>query len=191
MFLENPLFFGGGRLIYRFEEVSALEEELQLVRSHVDDLQSKLCVGLEIENHLKKKVRELEKKKIFFDKMLTNNIVGLHHQHSLQRLHIRQMLQEESSYFNSVVDAIDERLRLLTDNGGKGLSVEDMKLDKSECSESIPKTYPGFSAASERIQGELPAIANNKNDDASKALAQALKEKVATLLLLSQQETFT
>ncbi|KAI4375941.1 hypothetical protein MLD38_013753 [Melastoma candidum] len=171
-----------------FKYISALEEELQLVRSSVDDLQSKLRVGLEIENHLKKKVRELEKKKIIFDKMLTNNLVGLRHQHSLQRMHIKQMLQEESSYINSVVDAIEERMRLLTDNGGKGLSVEDMKLDTSECSESITRTYPGFGAASERIKHELPAIANNKNEDASKALAQALKEKVATLLLLSQQE---
>ncbi|XP_022763528.1 putative ciliary rootlet coiled-coil protein 2 isoform X8 [Durio zibethinus] len=43
--------------------ISSLEEELARVRSFVDDLQSQLRVGLEIENHLKKKVRELERKK--------------------------------------------------------------------------------------------------------------------------------
>lgn len=81
--------------------------------------------------------------------MLTNNLVGLRHQHSLQRMHIKQMLQEESSYVKSVVDEIEERIRKLTENRGKGLSIEDMKLDINECSESITKTYPGFSAASE------------------------------------------
>ncbi|XP_012093139.1 meiosis-specific nuclear structural protein 1 isoform X3 [Jatropha curcas] len=41
--------------------ISALEEELEKVRKSVDNLRSKLRVGLEIENHLKKRVYELEK----------------------------------------------------------------------------------------------------------------------------------
>jgi len=42
--------------------VAALEGELGKVKNTVDNLQSKLRVGLEIENHLKKRVRALEKK---------------------------------------------------------------------------------------------------------------------------------
>ncbi|KAB1224755.1 hypothetical protein CJ030_MR1G017662, partial [Morella rubra] len=49
--------------------ISALEEELETVRKSMDNLQSKLRMGLEIENHLKGKVRELEKNK--------SNIPGL------------------------------------------------------------------------------------------------------------------
>ncbi|KAK9107879.1 hypothetical protein Syun_023890 [Stephania yunnanensis] len=44
--------------------IFALEQELQTLRSHVDNLQSKFQMGLEIELHLKKNVRKLEKREV-------------------------------------------------------------------------------------------------------------------------------
>ncbi|OWM79160.1 hypothetical protein CDL15_Pgr003331 [Punica granatum] len=164
---------------------SALEEELHSVRNSMDNLQNKLRVGLEIENHLKKRVRELEKNKIASDKIIRNSLAGLRHHHSLQRVQIMNILEEEKSHIKSMISVIEEKIRQV--NGCREMDVECspsiVKLDENYCTDRGTIDV-GIAMAPEKIDTYL---AESKGDP-SEALAQALQEKVAALLLLSQQE---
>ncbi|XP_030522777.1 uncharacterized protein LOC115735596 isoform X2 [Rhodamnia argentea] len=168
--------------------ISALEEELRLVRNSVDDLQNKFRVGLEIENHLKKKVRELEKKRVGLEKMVRNVIVGLHQQYSLHRIHIKHILEEENSRMKATVNVIKERLSEFNQRKLEGQPVSFVKLEEYGCPDIHPKTDAAFPAVSEESATGFPDSGADRKIDASDALAQALQEKVSALLLLSQQE---
>ncbi|KAL5563418.1 hypothetical protein UlMin_033165 [Ulmus minor] len=91
--------------------ISSLEEELERARKSVDNFQNKLRMGLEIENHLKMKVRELEKKNILANAMIKDGIAELWHYHSQCRVHITSLLDDGRSHIKSVVDLIDEKIR--------------------------------------------------------------------------------
>ncbi|KAK3412273.1 hypothetical protein EUGRSUZ_I01054 [Eucalyptus grandis] len=168
--------------------ISALEEELQLVRNSVDDLQNKFRVGLEIENHLKKKVRELERKKMGVEKMVRNVIVGLRQEYSLHRSHIKHILDEENFHMKATMNVIKERLSEVNQRKLEGQPINFVKLDKNGCPDLHPKTDAAFHAVSEESNTGFPDIRVDRKIDASDAFAQALQEKVSALLLLSQQE---
>lgn len=168
--------------------ISALEEELQLVRNSVDDLQNKFRVGLEIENHLKKKVRELERKKMGVEKMVRNVIVGLRQEYSLHRSHIKRILDEENFHMKATMNVIKERLSEVNQRKLEGQPINFVKLDKNGCPDLHPKTDAAFHAVSEESNTGFPDIRVDRKIDASDAFAQALQEKVSALLLLSQQE---
>ncbi|XVF01397.1 hypothetical protein REPUB_Repub04eG0085700 [Reevesia pubescens] len=164
--------------------ISSLEEELERVRSSVDDLRSKLRVGLEIENHLKKKVRELERKKISSDKMILNMVTELHHYHSQHRIEIMNLLDMERSHIKRFVDVVEEKVSQF-DPRGKNVQ-SDLKPDEYERADLHISIDAKAELVSKRDMLDL-SIAERK-DDTSEALAQALQEKVAALLFLSQQE---
>ncbi|KAK4784633.1 hypothetical protein SAY86_019001 [Trapa natans] len=150
-------------------------------------------MGLEIENHLKKKVCELEKKKIASDQMFRNSLTGLRHHHSFHRMQIVNILEEEKSHIKSMFSMIEGKIKQI--NGCKETDSEHSsdatKLDENyytdrESTEAELSMAPEISVAGIRLKSDLD-LADSKCDE-SKALAQALQEKVAALLLLSQQE---
>ncbi|XP_010530702.1 PREDICTED: spindle pole body component 110 [Tarenaya hassleriana] len=171
--------------------VAALEGELRKIKSTVDSLQSKLRVGLEIENHLKKKVRELEKKNIFADKLILNGIAGLRHYHSQQRACIMNLLNEEGQHIRSFSETLEEKF-------GQFLSAmiqdsvprqPDVKPNEDECRDVHMTTVVESDQITKLGETALPKeLAENKVDASDEALTQALQEKVAALLLLSQEE---
>ncbi|XWS54674.1 hypothetical protein CRYUN_Cryun10bG0108700 [Craigia yunnanensis] len=164
--------------------ISSLEEELERVRSSVDDLRNKLRVGLEIENHLKKKVRELERKRITSDKMILNRVTELRHYHSQHRIQIMDLLDMERSHIKRFVDVVEEKFRQFVPRGQNVQS--DLKPDEYECADIHVSTDAEAELVFKRNMLDLN-IAERKGDT-SEALARALQEKVAALLLLSQQE---
>uniref|UniRef100_A0A803NNX9 Uncharacterized protein n=1 Tax=Cannabis sativa TaxID=3483 RepID=A0A803NNX9_CANSA len=122
---------------------------IEMVRKCADSFQHKLRVGLEIENHLKRRVRELEKKML-------------------------QMIDEKIRQFETREPHILEPL-----------SREDNH-DENECRDALHiNTDVDHDLLSTR---DSPDVTIDRKSDASEALAQALQDKVATLLLLSQQE---
>uniref|UniRef100_A0A5B6YQB4 Putative myosin-10 isoform X1 n=1 Tax=Davidia involucrata TaxID=16924 RepID=A0A5B6YQB4_DAVIN len=170
--------------------IYALEEKVEMLRKSVDNLQNKLQMGLEIENHLKKRVWELEKKNILSEETIKKGISGLHHYHSQHRVHIMNLLDEGSSHLKSIVDVIEEKLRQLDVNREQNLKSpqRDVKLDESECRDVHVNTDASSDSIKERNGPGLPNIVAIGTGDAPEALAQALQEKVAALLLLSQQD---
>ncbi|KAJ7967588.1 Myosin heavy chain-like protein [Quillaja saponaria] len=148
------------------EYINALEEELQMVRNSVDYLQNKLRVGLDIENHYKKRIIELEKKQILTDKVIKNGIVELKYYHFQHKAHILNSLMREDPVSNHLHSEL--------------LECEDQDVDIS--ARSKPDTVY------KRQDPSLLDVEDDRKGDAYEALAQALQEKVATSLLLSQQE---
>ncbi|CAK7330183.1 unnamed protein product [Dovyalis caffra] len=215
--------------------VSALEEEVERLRNSLDKLQSKLRVGLEIENHLKKEVRELEKKQVLWDKMVMNGIEELRHYHSQHKAQIKSLLGEERSYLKSIIDMAEEKIKQFDVTREQNLEpCRVVKLQENEfrdvhmsadadpalaskCAWGVtvplgsatewfligavalqPGAYRSHGAA--RVDSGRNKLGGRRNDEGSldivadkegntsKAFAQALQEKVAALLLLSQQE---
>ncbi|TYG74594.1 hypothetical protein ES288_D04G194400v1 [Gossypium darwinii] len=186
--------------------ISSLEEELERVRSSVDDLRNKLRVGLEIENHLKKKVRGLERKKITSDRMILDRVTELRHYHSEHKVQIMNLLDMEKSHIKRFVELVEEKIRQFDARGQNVHCV--LKPDEYEhvdvhlstdaeaelgdmlnlnIAETKAHAAEALAQALQEKRDVLDNIAESKGD-ASEALAQALQEKVATLLLLSQQE---
>ncbi|GAB4853421.1 hypothetical protein Ancab_017612 [Ancistrocladus abbreviatus] len=163
--------------------ISALEEELMTLRSSVDNLQNKLRVGLEIENHLKRQIRKLEHKRIKSDKLIMNGISRLREYHTQQRLYVLDLLDEGKSFLKSIVDVLEEKF------GPQVSGVVSFKWphndetpDESACGDV--RRCTGVHVASEG--NNWPNVV--KEMDTSEVLSQALQEKVSALLLLQQEE---
>ncbi|KAM1453666.1 hypothetical protein ACFXTH_003227 [Malus domestica] len=153
--------------------ISALEEELERMRKSVDNLQNRQRMGLEIENHLKRRVGELEKKKILTYKMIRHEITELHHYHSQQRVLIMNLLNEGKASFKTIIDAIKENSR----------QIDATRLEKVHKNTDADPHLVSKNNGPD--SSEFVAVRGN---DSSEVLAQALQDKVSTLLLLSQQE---
>ncbi|XP_037494125.1 COP1-interactive protein 1 isoform X2 [Jatropha curcas] len=169
---------------------SALEEELEKVRKSVDNLRSKLRVGLEIENHLKKRVYELEKQQTCLDKVIMNEIAGLRHYYSQHRVHIMDLLNEGKLDIKSTINKIEEKIEQIDVSRERNLgpSHRIVDLDENECRDvHISNDIDPDLASKEAKHGQLDTVID-KEGNSSEALAQAMQEKVAALLLLSQQE---
>ncbi|KDO57912.1 hypothetical protein CISIN_1g006179mg [Citrus sinensis] len=171
--------------------ISALEDELEKTRSSVENLQSKLRMGLEIENHLKKSVRELEKKIIHSDKFISNAIAELRLCHSQLRVHVVNSLEEGRSHIKSISDVIEEKTQHCDDvirGQNTGTYQRETKLDEFECRDVHINNDADTNLVSQRNDPAYCDIEADRKGEASETLAQALQEKVAALLLLSQQE---
>ncbi|XP_013671884.1 myosin heavy chain, clone 203 isoform X2 [Brassica napus] len=199
------------------EYVAALEGELGKVKKTVDNLKSKQRVGLEIENHLKKRVHALEKKNIVADGLIVDGIADVRHHHSQLRDYIINLLNEEGLYIKSIFEDLEEKLKLRSSEIQNVVPLQhDLKPDESECRDVHITTAvdscqvnkleePSFAkitaesradaseALAQALQEKLEEpiftkIAAESRAGASEAFAQALQEKVGALLLLSQQE---
>uniref|UniRef100_A0A0R0LJQ9 Uncharacterized protein n=1 Tax=Glycine max TaxID=3847 RepID=A0A0R0LJQ9_SOYBN len=169
--------------------ISALEEQLERLRNSMDYLQNKLRVGLEIENHLKKRVNALENKQISMDKVIENSIADLKHYHSKCRDEIMNLLGDGESSIKSIINAIDEKVWSFDLSTVPNLTPQrDAEPEESECADLhiSPQAKP-VSESKRNSPSALSADAGVKGDP-SDVLAMALQEKVAALLLLSQQE---
>ncbi|KAJ8769025.1 hypothetical protein K2173_024021 [Erythroxylum novogranatense] len=170
--------------------ISALEEELETMRNSLDNLRNKQRVGLEIENHLKRRVRELEKKQIQLDKLMMNSIAGLCDFHSQKRVEILNLLGEGRSQIEWMINMVQEKIRQLDASREQNLQLSHqiVNTDDNLCrvvhinADAVPALL------SKRDYLKNPDTAVCVEGNTSEVLAQALQEKVAALLLLSQQE---
>ncbi|CAH9070790.1 unnamed protein product [Cuscuta epithymum] len=166
---------------------SSLEEDVETLRSSLDNLRNKMKVGLEIESHLKKKVRDLEKQKILTDEKIMAGLSMLREFLSQNRINITSILDEGYSQLKYDLHAVEERIRQLELNGGTELvSHQGHNLKESECRDVHINTESNAELNKEEAG---PNLSNTTaNSETSEALALALQEKVAALLLLSQEE---
>ncbi|CAN4112088.1 unnamed protein product [Withania somnifera] len=170
--------------------ISALEEQVETLGRSLDNLQNQLQVGLEIENHLKTKVRTLEKQKILSEEKLRAQITAFQQYHSQHRLNIASLLDEGFSHIKSAMNVVEEKLKDcgMRERDLSSSQVNDLKFDELECQDVRIIKDDGSDLIFKRNQPSLTTTVTVGNSDASKALAVALNEKVETLLLLSQQE---
>ncbi|KAH9655637.1 Myosin heavy chain-like protein [Citrus sinensis] len=152
--------------------ISALEDELEKTRSSVENLQSKLRM-------------------IHSDKFISNAIAELRLCHSQLRVHVVNSLEEGRSHIKSISDVIEEKTQHCDDvirGQNTGTYQRETKLDEFECRDVHINNDADTNLVSQRNDPAYCDIEADRKGEASETLAQALQEKVAALLLLSQQE---
>ncbi|TVU46448.1 hypothetical protein EJB05_05988 [Eragrostis curvula] len=137
--------------------IASLEAEKDSLKAKISKLQSNLRMGLEIEQHLQRNARILEKRQAMYDNFLRSGLSELKKFYKDQRTEIMKILEEESSGLSTIVAEIQEKL-----------NIEPNTV-------TIPK-------------GDSPAVSDSVSLDESKALAQALREKMEVLMLFSQEQ---
>ncbi|KAI3445882.1 hypothetical protein Pfo_002547 [Paulownia fortunei] len=171
--------------------INSLEAEIETLRKGMDNMQNKLRVGLEIETHLKKKVCDLEKTKILSEEKIKKQISALLHHHAQYRIDITNILAEGFSELKSINDVVVEKIRQLElsrECNLKSSLIEDKELHESECRDVHITADSGPASITKSNDPGLPTLSALEAGDTSEALALALQEKVAALLLLAQQE---
>ncbi|KAF3323326.1 myosin-2 heavy chain [Carex littledalei] len=170
--------------------IASLEDEKDALKSSIDKLQNNLRMGLEIEHHLRRNVRSLEKKQKLYDNLVSDKLKSLQEFCNHVRLEISRKLEEEGSHIKVDISKILELLSQIKiePQCNAKTSSEEPQEDNNDRME-----YKDVHVSADVMNviaqsSNLPTNISSDNTDMSNALAQALQEKVATLLLLSQQE---
>lgn len=169
--------------------IASLEEELATMRNSMESLHNKLRMGLEIEEHLRKKVSKMEKKRILSDEVIRNGLSMLHCFHTQQRCEVMNLLEEEKTQIKLLFHEVQEKIHnWMSRIQNSGTLQGDAKCDDVECIDvHITNDVDSSVVAKNTSLSSSSNVANSPVDN-SDALAQALQEKVSALLFLSQEE---
>lgn len=164
---------------------ASLEQENESLKAKISKLQSNLRMSFEIEQHLQRNVRTLEKKQALSDDLMRNGLSALRKVYTHQRAEIMKILEEESLLLSTAVNEIQDKLTQICINAEIiGNPVGEMQCCDSSCKDVHvtmdigPDTIP---------KGDVPTGYSTAFDD-SKALAQTLQEKMEALMLFSQEQ---
>ncbi|KAJ0973688.1 hypothetical protein J5N97_015653 [Dioscorea zingiberensis] len=172
---------------YTLKYIASLEEELGTLRSSVDKLQNNIRMGLDIEHHLKRKVKSLESEQIVLDDMITNGLSTLRDFQKQQRMEVTKILEDETSQLKSILVEIQNKFSQI--HMERELKIEALQREKVSEDTECRDVHITIDSSVLPEKGDLPMASSTKKTlDASDGLSQALEEKVAVLLLLSQQE---
>lgn len=147
-------------------------------------------MGLDIERHLKTKVKSLERAQIAVDNMIQNLLSSLRDFHKQQRMEITKILEDETLQLKTILLDIQNKfsqIHMERELKLEALQSEKVSSEDTECRDVHITNDIDSSVLAEKNDPPV-ASSTNKIPDASDALSQALQEKVAALLLLSQQE---
>ncbi|KAH7653922.1 hypothetical protein IHE45_19G110700 [Dioscorea alata] len=174
---------------FSLKYIASLEEELGKLRNSVDKLQSNIRMGLDIERHLKTKVKSLERAQIALDDMIQNGLSSLRDFQKQQRMEITKILEDETLQLKTILLDIQNKFsQIHMERELKPEALQSAKVSEdTECRDVHITNDLDSSVLAEKNDAPV-ASSTNKIPDASDALSQALQEKVAALLLLSQQE---
>lgn len=168
--------------------IASLEEEKESLKAKIAKLQSNLRMGLEIEQHLQRNARILEKRQALYDGFLRNGLLELQKFYKYQRAEIMQILEQESSHLIKFVAEIQDKLSEICIN----TEVSEHPVDEMQCCDSSCKDVHVTADISPSTctspKNDSPADFNSVSFDESKALAQALQEKMEALMLFSQEQ---
>ncbi|XP_066390019.1 uncharacterized protein [Miscanthus floridulus] len=166
--------------------IASLEEEKESLKAKISKLQSNLRMGLEIEQHLQRNARILEKRQALYDGFLRNGFSELQKFYTYQKAEIMKILEEESLQLIKVVAEIQDKLTKICIN----TEVNEHPADEIQCCDSSCKDVHVTTDISPSTcpKSDSPADLNSVSFDESKALAQVLQEKMEALMLFSQEQ---
>ncbi|KAL5219240.1 hypothetical protein ABZP36_019924 [Zizania latifolia] len=141
-------------------------------------------MGLEIEQHLQRNGRILEKRQALYDDLMRNGLASLQKFYIHQRAEIMKILEQESSQLSTVVNEIHDRLSQIRINP----EVIENPVEEMQCCGSSCKDMHDTTKASPRTSPEGDIPSNSAISDESNVLAQALHEKMEVLMLFSQEQ---
>ncbi|KAM0857577.1 hypothetical protein ACQ4PT_048383 [Festuca glaucescens] len=157
------------------EDQKRLNDVLQMELTELKANTESSLNGFEIEQHLQRNTRALEKKQALNDDLMRNGLSALKNVYTNQRVEIMKILEEESLQLSTVVNQIQDKLTLICIHAENiGNPVGEMQCCDSSCKDVHvtmdigPDTSP---------KDDVRAGRSATFDD-SKWLAQALQEKV-------------
>uniref|UniRef100_A0A0E0D2G5 Uncharacterized protein n=1 Tax=Oryza meridionalis TaxID=40149 RepID=A0A0E0D2G5_9ORYZ len=164
--------------------IASLEEEKDSLRAKIAKLQNNLRMGLEIEQHLQRNARVLEKRQALYDEFMRNGLPTLQKLHIQQRDEIMKILEEESSQLSTVVNEIQDKLSKIRINP----EINENPVGEMQCCDSSCKDVHVTTDVSPGIspKGDIPSDCATFGE--SDVLAQALHEKMEALMLFSQEQ---
>ncbi|CAA6653559.1 unnamed protein product [Spirodela intermedia] len=167
--------------------IASLEEQVATLRESVDSLQKKMRMGMDIERYLRGRVRSLEKKQVQAEDKFRHSLSTLREFLNQQRCSIMTILEEESIEMRSILVELQEEMRLVhMKNDLESL----VPTAEEKCNNSEEGTADITSDADYNVMVKDPSVHDISiyRECSSDVLAQVLREKVETLLLLSQEE---
>ncbi|CAL9750876.1 unnamed protein product, partial [Musa acuminata subsp. burmannicoides] len=168
--------------------IASLEEEKEALRQSISKLQNNLQMGLKIEQHLRKKMQCSEKRQTVLDSMVRKGLSALRSYHNQQRLEIIKELDQEASWMDSMLVEVQKQLTEIQNNESSVATPQrEKQCDDTECRD-VHVMNDANSSFMDKMSDIPSSNVVHGTSDAPDALAQALQEKVAALLLLSQQE---
>ncbi|KAJ8492660.1 hypothetical protein OPV22_014381 [Ensete ventricosum] len=168
--------------------IASLEEEKEALRQSISKLQNNLQMGLKIEHHLRTNMQCFEKRQIVLDSLVRKGLSALRSYHNQQRLEIIEELDQEASWMNSMLVEVQKQLTEIQNNESSiVIPQREKQCDDTECRD-VHVMNDANSSFMDKMSDIPSSNVVHGTSDAPDALAQALQEKVAALLLLSQQE---
>ncbi|CAL4915108.1 unnamed protein product [Urochloa decumbens] len=168
--------------------IASLEQEKESLKAKMAKLQSNLRMGLEIEQHLQRNARILEKRQALYDQFLRNGLSELQKLYKHQRAEIVKALEEESSQLGKVVEEIQDKLSEICIN----VEASERPANEMQCCDSSCKDVHVTTDVSPSTctspKSDSPPDSNSISFNESKVLAQALQEKMEALMLFSQEQ---
>ncbi|XP_058081401.1 uncharacterized protein LOC131229456 isoform X4 [Magnolia sinica] len=164
--------------------IGSLEEELETLRSSIDNLQNRLRMGLEIEEHLRKKVSTLEEKHILSDEMISNRLSALRHFHTQRRCEVMDLLEEEKTWIKSL---LVEKNSIASPS-----TVPDGMVHSSDAlAQAMQEKVSALLLLSQQeerhlLERDVNAALQKKMDELQRNLSQVTNEKVKALMELAQ-----
>ncbi|XP_068657561.1 uncharacterized protein [Aristolochia californica] len=169
--------------------IASLEIEVERSRISINSLQNKLRVGLEIEEYLRKRISALQERHINSVDMVRNGLSMLHNFHMQHKQEVISLLEQEKNQIGLLVSEICEllmQIKIVPHNVEALRRVK--KCEDVECRDVHVNTIIDPVEATEGSELSSSKILVSETTETADALSQALQEKVAALLLLSQQE---
>lgn len=167
--------------------IASLEEEIESRKQATEKLKCNMRMGLQIEKHLKRNVWSLEKKQMQLIETFESGISSLRHTYNQHRVAVVEILEEEKFHWEKVLLEIDEKLRQVHLKNERGSFQDEHLSDNNSCKDLHVTDDVDFSHPTEEVN-ILSSDLSGRMENTSVFLSQALQEKVAALLLLSQQE---
>ncbi|VAH92295.1 unnamed protein product [Triticum turgidum subsp. durum] len=114
--------------------IASLEQENESLKAKISKLQSNLRMSFEIEHHLQRNARTLEKKQALSDDLMRNGLSALQKVYTYQRAEIMKILEEELLLLSTAVNEIQDKLTQICINAEiMGNPVGKMQCCDSSC----------------------------------------------------------
>ncbi|CAM0874192.1 unnamed protein product [Alopecurus aequalis] len=142
-------------------------------------------IGFEIEQHLQRNARTLEKKQALNDDRMRNGLLALKKVYTHQRVEIMQILEEESLQLSTAVNEIQDKLTQICINAE---NIDNPVGEMQCCDSSCKDVHVAMDISPDTSSKDDPPAGYSATSDDSKWLAQALQEKMEALMLFSQEQ---
>ncbi|VAH92285.1 unnamed protein product [Triticum turgidum subsp. durum] len=141
-------------------KIASLEQENESLKAKISKLQSNLRMSFEIEHHLQRNARTLEKKQALSDDLMRNGLSALQKVYTYQRAEIMKILEEELLLLSTAVNEIQDKLTQICINA----EIMGNPVGKMQCCDSSCKDVHVTMDIGPETIPKIDSYINLKND---------------------------